>query len=72
MKDGRRFSELKIETAQIILALQDEEILARVRSLLTEEPLAKKDIEGIDRGIADRKAGRVTPLDEYLKELEAL
>ena len=72
MKSLATFLELKNETAQLILALQDEAMLAKVRAVLGESPLTQRDLDAIDRGIEDAKAGRVTPLDEYLKELEAV
>lgn len=67
MKASANFLELKNETAPIILSLQDEKILAKVRAILGETPLTQEDLDAIDRGLEDSRAGRVTPLDEYLK-----
>ena len=71
MKASASFLESKNETAPIILSLQDEKILAEVRAILGETPLTQEDLDAIDRGLEDSRAGRVTPLGEYLKELEA-
>ena len=63
----------KNETAQLILAMHDRELLARVRAILmTPEPISQADLDAIDKSIAACNAGAGTPLEEYLKELDAL
>ena len=68
----KSFSELKNETAQMILWLQDEAILAKVRAILWETPTPKADLEAIERSRVAIRAGRVTPVEDFLAEIEAL
>ena len=79
MKVSESFLELKNETAQIILALQDEAILARVREILENaagadggwyDSLDEEDRTSVDRANADIAAGRVHSHQEVKSELK--
>jgi uncharacterized NAD(P)/FAD-binding protein YdhS len=68
MKGAESFLELKNDTAQIILALRDEALLAKVRELLAEaeaadgrwyDSLDNEDKASVDRADADIAAGRL-------------
>lgn len=72
MKGAPNFAELKNETAQIILSLEDEELLARIRELLYRGNTPSEDLEGIDRGRAAILAGDFSTLEDYLEELDEL
>jgi predicted transcriptional regulator len=74
------FSELKREAMQMLAAVEDAEILARVREILNESQelsgaewwnsLPLEHQARITNGIADIDAGRVIPHSEVLKRME--
>jgi len=80
MKVAPDFSELKRDAMQMLAALQDAEILARVRAILSESQelsgaewwrsLPAEHQAQISNGIADIEAGRVIPHSEVLKRME--
>lgn len=72
MKGLESFLQLKNETAQMVLALQDPVRLERVRMVLeANEPTPQPILDAIKRGQADVKAGLVTPSEEFLEEMES-
>lgn len=84
MNGSEKFLELKNDTARIILSLQDEAILARVREILEEavgadggwyDSLDAEDKAAVDQAEAEVAAGRVLSqkqveenLNQWLKE----
>ncbi|MEY3443668.1 MAG: hypothetical protein RLZZ519_1949 [Bacteroidota bacterium] len=80
MKVASDFSELKHETMKMLAALEDAEILARVRAILSEtqplsgaewwDSLPAEHQSRITQGIADIEAGRVIPHSEVLRRME--
>jgi predicted transcriptional regulator len=79
MKIKESFFELKNDTARIILGLQDEAILARVREILEEaegadggwyDSLDDEDRASVDRADADIAAGRLHSHEEVKAELK--
>jgi hypothetical protein len=79
MNVSERFLELKNDTAQIILALKDEAILAKVREILEDaagadggwyDSLDDEDRASVDRADADIATGRVYSHDEVKADLK--
>lgn len=84
MKMGQNFWELKNDTAQMILALQDEALLARVREILEDaeltdgswyDSLDSVDKAAVDQAEDDINAGKILThqqvkdnLKQWLKE----
>jgi hypothetical protein len=73
MEVANDFLSLKLETLQIIMALQDSVKLQRVRAVLEEtEPTPQVILDLIKRRQVEAKADHGTPLDEYLEEIKDL
>ncbi len=73
MKVAENFLTQKLETLQILMALQDPAKLQRVRAVLEEtEPTPQVLLDRIDRGRAESKAGLGMPLEEFLEEIKDL
>jgi hypothetical protein len=78
MKVAESFSHRKVELAHWLLEIEDEAILAQLEELRQasieswQDQIPQDDLDAIDRSIADCKAGNGIPLEDYLKELEAL
>lgn len=72
MNPFQKFNALKIETAQLVLSLEDEAVLEKVRALLLDCPTSQQDLGGIDRGLAELKAGKVISSEAFLKEIAEL
>ena len=80
MEVAPNFSDLKNEAMKMLAALEDAEILARVRAILSEsqtlsgedwwDSLPAEHQSRITQGIADIEAGRVIPHSEVLKRME--
>lgn len=79
MRGSESFLELKNDTAQIILALKDEAILAKVREILEEaagadggwyDSLDEADKMSVDQAEADVAAGRVVSHEQVKQELQ--
>lgn len=79
MKSAESFFELKNDTAQIILALQDEALLARVREILEDAALADggwydslddEDRASVDQAEADVAAGRILSHEQVKENLK--
>lgn len=79
MKIGESFLELKNETAQIILALQDEAILTKVREILEDaagadggwyDSLDDDDRATVDQAEADVAEGRVLSHEQVTENLK--
>lgn len=73
MKVSESFYQLKNETAQIILALQDPARLERVRKALEiDEPTPQAMLDAIAQGRAESKARLGRPVEEFLAEIKDL
>jgi hypothetical protein len=73
MKVADNFLALKLETLQIILALQDSAKLQRIRAVLEEtDPTPQVILDLIKRRQEASKADHGTPLAEYLEEIKDL
>ncbi len=79
MKSAERFIELKNDTAQIILALQDETIRARVGEILEDAALADgawydslddEDRASVDQAEADVAEGRILSHEQVKENLK--
>jgi hypothetical protein len=71
MKVADSFLSLKLETLQIIMALQDSAKLQRIRAVLEEtEPTPQYLLDRIDRGRAESKAGLCTPAEGFLEGMK--
>jgi hypothetical protein len=71
MKVSESFYQLKNETAQLVLALQDPARLERVRKVLeADEPTPQAILDAIAQGRAESKAGLGTPIEDFLEEME--
>lgn len=73
MKIADNFLELKLETLQIIMELQDSAKLQRVRAVLeADEPTPQAILDLIKLRQEESKTDIGTPLDEYLVEIKNL
>jgi hypothetical protein len=73
MKATDAFISLKLETMQLIIALQDPAKLEKIRAILNEsEPTPQAILDRIDRAREESKADLGTPLEEYLEEIKDL
>lgn len=79
MKVADNFFELKNDTAQIILALQDEDLLAKVREVLEDatmtdggwyDALDDEDRNSVDQAEADVNAGRILSHEQVQENLK--
>ena len=79
MKVTDSFFELKNDTAQIILALQDENLLAKVRKVLEDatmtdggwyDSLDDEDRNSVDQAEADVTAGRILSHEQVQENLK--
>jgi hypothetical protein len=71
MKAAENFYQLKNETAQRVLAIEDPARLERVRKALeADEPTPQAILDAIQRGQEESKAGLGTPVEEFLEEME--
>jgi hypothetical protein len=77
MKPHGRISDTKVEITQRVMAITDQAMLSNFLDILISweragDAVPKDHLDAIARGIADSKAGRITPLEDYLKELDGL
>lgn len=73
MEVADNFLALKLETVQMIMALQDSAKLQKVRALLGEaEPTPQVILDLITRRQAEAKTDVGTPFEEYLEEIKDL
>ena len=72
MEASANFLALKNEVAQLILSLQDEMVLEKVRAWLLENPTSQQKLDGIERGLDELKAGKVVRSEVFLKEVAEL
>lgn len=72
MKVDDHFIDLKKETAQVILALEDMVMLEKVRAILWDIPVTQEDLEAIDRSREVCKEGKFVDSEAFLKEIEQL
>ena len=72
MKSKVSFLELKNETAQYILALQDEAVLAKVRAILWDGQATQEDMNAIERSREACKTGKFSTMEDFLQEIETL
>lgn len=73
MKVSESFFQLKNETAQMVLALQDPARLERVRKALeADEPTPQAILDAIAQARAESKLGLGRPIEEFLEEIKDL
>lgn len=72
MKVDDHFIDLKKETAQVILALEDMVMLEKVRAILWDIPVTQDDLEAIDHSREACKQGRFLDSETFLKEIDQL
>ncbi len=73
MKVADSFLSLKLETLQILMAVQDPAKLQRVRAVLEEsEPTPQHLLDLIKRRQEEAKSGLGRPIEEFLEEIKDL
>ena len=73
MKVADSFLALKLETLQILMAVQDPAKLQRVRAVLEEsEPTPQHLLDLIKRRQEEAKSGLGRPIEEFLEEIKDL
>ncbi|MEY3444709.1 MAG: hypothetical protein RLZZ519_2990 [Bacteroidota bacterium] len=73
MKVADSFLSLKLETLQILMAVQDPAKLQRVRAVLEEsEPTPQHLLDLIKRRQEEAKSGLGRPVEEFLEEIKDL
>jgi hypothetical protein len=72
MKRADSFLALKLETLQILMAVQDPAKLQRVRAVLEEsEPTPQHLLDLIKRRQEEARLEVGTPIEEFLEEMKA-
>jgi hypothetical protein len=73
MKVTDSFLSLKLETLQILMAVEDPAKLQRVRAVLEEtEPTPQHLLDLIKRRQEEAKSGLGRPVEEFLEEIKDL